>query len=121
MRKILNVSNHVLGLDQIKELADSGYEVVELSEELKKAWAQLNPETYVDICNQVTSYADKVGASAMHVAGFPAAVTYLVSKNMMPFFYAYSERVSIEDVQPDDSVVKKNIFKHKGFYQYKMA
>ena len=121
MKKILNVSNHVLGLDQIKELAEKGYEVVELSQELKTQWAQLNPETYVDVCNQVTSFADKVGASAMHIAGFPAAVTYVVSKNIMPFYYAYSERVSIEEPQEDGSVLKKNVFRHKGFYQYKIA
>ena len=30
-------------------------------------------------------------------------------------FYSYSERVSVEEVQPDGSVVKRNVFKHLGF------
>lgn len=29
--------------------------------------------------------------------------------------HAFSERVSVEEVQPDGSVVKKNVFRHVGF------
>ena len=104
MKKILNVSNHTLGLDQIQELAMMGYQVVELPEDLK---------------NKIRNYMAENHVDATHVAGFPAAVNYFV-KNSIVFdnYYAYSERVAIEEVQPDGTVAKKSVFKHKGFYKY---
>ena len=119
MKKILNVSNHTLGLDQIQELAMMGYQVVELPEDLKKAWGQLTPDTYHGVCNKIKNYMAENHVDATHVAGFPAAVNYFV-KNSIVFdnYYAYSERVAIEEVQPDGTVAKKSVFKHKGFYKY---
>lgn len=119
MKKILNVSNHTLGLDQLQELAMLGYQVVELPEDLKKEWTQLSPDTYHEVCNRIKKYMVDNHVDATHVAGFPAAVNYFV-KNSIVFdnYYAYSERVSIEEPQPDGSVIKKNVFKHKGFYKY---
>lgn len=119
MKKILNVSNHTLGLDQLQELAMMGYQVVELPEELKKEWAQLSPDTYHGVCNKIRNFMAENHVDATHVAGFPAAVNYFV-KNSIVFdnYYAYSERVSVEETLADGSVVKKNVFKHKGFYKY---
>lgn len=120
MKKILNISNHVLGLDQINELALMGYQVIELPDELKKEWAQLSPETYHGVCHKIRDFMANNHVDATHVAGFPAAVNYFVNKVSIVFdnYYAYSERVSVEEAQPDGSVIKKNIFKHKGFYKY---
>ena len=120
MKRMLNVSNHVLGLNQLQELETMGYVVVELSDELKKQWAQLTPDNYLKVCNDVVAFAEENNVEAFHLAGFPAAVTALCIDiyPTTPIFYAYSERVSVEEAQPDGSVIKKNIFKHKGFYPY---
>lgn len=120
MKKLLNVSNHVLGLNQLAELETMGYVVVELPDTLKSVWGQLTPDNYLRVCNDVVTFAEENGIEGFHIAGFPAAVTALCIdlKPTVPIFYAYSERVSIEEPQPDGSVVKKNIFKHKGFYPY---
>ena len=120
MKKMLNVSNHVLGLNQLAELETMGYVVVELPDTLKSVWGQLTPDNYLRVCNDVVSFAEENGIEGFHIAGFPAAVTALCIdlKPTVPVYYAYSERVSVEEAQPDGSVVKKNVFKHKGFYQY---
>lgn len=119
MKKILNVSNHTLGLDQIQELASLGYQVVELPDDLKKAWAQLSPDNYHEVCNKIKDFMTEHHVDATHVAGFPAAVNYFVKTSIVfDNYYAYSERVSVEEAQPDGSVIKKNVFKHKGFYKY---
>ena len=120
MKKLLNVSNHVLGLNQLQELQDKGFDVVELPDNLKAVWGQLTPDNYLSVCNDVVAFAEENGIEAFHVAGFPAAVTALCIDiyPTTPIFYAYSERMSIEEPQPDGSVVKKNVFKHKGFYPY---
>lgn len=120
MKKLLNVSNHVLGLNQLQELQDKGFDVVELPDNLKSIWGQLTPDNYLSTCNDIVTFAEENGIEGFHIAGFPAAVTALCIDiyPTTPIFYAYSERVSIEEPQPDGSVIKKNIFKHKGFYPY---
>jgi hypothetical protein len=120
LQNLLNCSNHTLGLNQIEELKEKGYQVIELSEELKKAWSQLTPDNYLYVCNDVIDYMEQNNCRALHLAGFPAAVTAICVdlNSWIEIFYAYSERVSVEEAGPDGTVVKKNIFKHKGFYKY---
>ena len=120
MRKILNASNHVLGLNQIEELQTLGYDVVELSDDLKRQWGQLNPENYARVCNDVIEFAETNGCTALHLAGFPAAVTLICMdvNEDTPVYYAYSEREVIEVSKEDGSVEKKAVFKHKGFFRY---
>ena len=120
MKKLLNCSNHVLGLNQLAELQEKGYIVVELPEELKKAWSQLKPDNYPQVCNDIIQYAEDNQCEAMHLAGFPAAVSLICldTNKDYPLFYAYSERESIEIEKEDGSIEKKNIFKHKGFFRY---
>lgn len=119
MKKMLNCSNHVLGLNQLKELEEKGYIVVELSDELKSKWGQLNPENYMSVCNDIVSFMEENDCSGIHLAGFPAAVTLLcIDLNAdVEVVYAYSERNTVE-VEIDNQVVKKSIFTHKGFYPY---
>ena len=119
MKKMLNCSNHVLGLNQLKELEEKGYIVVELSDELKSKWGQLNPENYMSVCNDIVSFMEENGCTGIHLAGFPAAVTLLcIDLNAdVEVVYAYSERNTVE-VEIDNQVVKKSIFTHKGFYPY---
>lgn len=120
MKKILNISNHTLGLDQIQELASKGYQVVELPEDLKQKWGQLSPDNYHEVCWAIKDFMTENHVDATHIAGFPAAVNFFLKRVTIVFdnYYAYSERVSVEEPQPDGSVVKKNVFRHKGFYLY---
>lgn len=115
MKKLLNLSNHILTEDQLNELEQMGYKTIELQQEDKQMWGQLNPQDYKAVCNQIL---DKYKANAYHLAGFPAAVVYITKVTTKPCYYAYSIRQSTETVQEDGTVVKKNIFKHQGFYLY---
>lgn len=120
MKNLLNCSNHVLGMDQLAELQNKGYDVIELSDDLKKQWSQLNPENYPLVCNSIVEFMEANSCTAIHLAGFPAAVN-LLCLDLQPsvlVLYAYSERASIEVTKEDGSVEKKNIFKHKGFFPY---
>nr|DAK99233.1 MAG TPA: hypothetical protein [Caudoviricetes sp.] len=120
MKRMLNVSNHVMGVNQLEEIHNLGYDLVELPDNLKSVWGQLTPDNYLSTCNDIVAWAEENNIEAFHLAGFPAAVTALCIdlQPTVPVYYAYSERVSVEEAQPDGSVVKKNVFKHKGFYQY---
>ena len=120
MKKLLNVSNHILGMNQLKELEERGYVVIEMPEDLKFKWAQLAPTNYPEVCNEVIQFAEDNQCEAMHLAGFPPAVSLIcldINKDY-PLFYAYSERESIEVTKEDGTVEKKNVFRHKGFFRY---
>lgn len=118
--KILNLSNHRLTEAQEKELKEvlEFEEIVELDEEDKKAWGQLNPGNYKKIVKEIM---DKYDVVAYHVAGFAPAVVDVVKiaeDIMRPCYYAYSERKTIEKENKDGTVTKTAIFEHKGFYLY---
>ena len=119
MKNMLNLSNHTLGLNQIEELEKMGYVIVELSPELKAKWGQLTPFNYREVCNEAIEYGEQNNCTALHVAGFPAAVN-LICQDLLPStpaYYAFSERQTVE-VEVEGQVVKKSIFKHIGFFEY---
>lgn len=122
MKKILNMSNHTLTGEQITELSSMGYEVVELTSEDKALWGQMNPSNYKEFIYRVMEDSDtRYAVDAYHIAGFPPALVNavcLASTLDMPAYYAYSERVSVEEHMADGSVVKRNVFKHLGFFEY---
>jgi hypothetical protein len=120
MSKLLNVSNHKFTEEQINDLQTNWEitEVIELPNELKTKWSNLTPTDYKDVCKEVISEAYKLEqVPYIHVAGFPAAVCEVVKEYPL-CLYAYSERSSKEELQPDGTVKKVSIFNHKGFYRY---
>lgn len=119
MKKLLNCSNHVMGLNQIRELEEKGYVIIELPENLKNQWSQLTPNNYAEVCNSVVEFMEQNNCEGIHLAGFPAAVTLLcIDLNpTVEILYAYSERDVVE-IEVEGQVVKKSIFTHKGFYPY---
>lgn len=121
MKKLLNISNHTLGLEQIDELASKGYQVVELPTELKQKWGQLTPDNYHEVCHEIKDFMVENEVDATHVAGFAPAVNYFVNKVSVVSnnYYAYSARdLIVEVTKPDGTVVKEAKFRHKGFYLY---
>lgn len=119
MKKLLNLSNHILSNVQVKELNEKGYEIVELDSEEKEVWGQLNPDNYVDVCEHIVKKYYEQGIRSLHVAGFPAAVSYITKCfPIMECLYAFSERKSIEKTNEKGEVIKTNVFVHKGFYPY---
>ena len=115
--KILNLSNHTLTEQQMIELQEKGYKVIELDQEDKTAWGQLTPHNYKEITNRIF---DKYDVNAFHTAGFPAGVNYAVDlarKLNKQSFYSFSVRNCVEKKQ-GGVVLKNYIFKHEGFFEY---
>lgn len=119
--RFLNISNHPLTTEQIEELKSYGVqEIIELPNCFKTDWAQLNPANYKQICGELRLFMKENDIWDAHLAGFPAAVNYLCLKPMrgQSFYFAFSERQSKEEVLPDGSVKKTNLFVHRGFFPY---
>lgn len=125
MKKIfLNVSNHALTADQINEVMNLGMEVMELPENVKLAWANIDPHTIDEVVKKLiigtidVEEKNAIKISSALVAGHPGAVHQVVSAyealGIIPV-YAHTERESIEK-EIDGKVIKSSIFKHRGFY-----
>lgn len=124
MKKVfLNVSNHNMTADQIAEVVKYGMEVMELPENIKTTWGQLDPTSIPYIVNDIWSYVtglmkESVKIEAALVAGQPGAV-YQLTQNLVKegikVFYAHTKRVSVEK-EVNGEIVKTNVFKHEGFY-----
>ena len=120
MKKMLNISNHVMGVNQLDDIHNLGYDLVELPEDLKKAWGQLEPSNYPKVCNDIMDWAQEHEIGAFHLAGFAPAVTLICMdvKPEFPVYYAYTARVSVDIPQEDGSVKKESKFTHAGFFRY---
>lgn len=121
MEKFLNISNHVLTDEQIKDLSNifktENIEVVELPSDIKKKWEQLNPNNYQDICDDIFLFAKKNDIKHCHLAGFMPAVVYMAQTCPLFLYYSYSQRVS-EERKVNEEIIKTSVFKHKGWYKY---
>jgi len=142
-RLFFNFTNHELNNDQLEELKRWEIdEVVEMPQELKKAWGEVTPcnvkylveyivdfvkreSTHLIQCPEGHNEFDETNPYAMIeiysecfflIQGHFGATVSLVEKlNMFGTpMYAHSERLSIEN--PDGSITKQ--FKHQGFYRY---
>ena len=118
MKTILNVSNHILTKEQLENLEEQNMHVVEMPDEIKTKFGNLNPSNYIDVCNDIIEYAKNEKIDTIHLAGFMPAVVYIYSQKIFTCLYAYSKRESVETTGNNGEVIKKSIFKHLGFYKY---
>jgi len=71
----------------------------------------------------LAEYARMEGPRKAMISGPPYLMSRLeaelIAHNIQPV-YAFSGRVSVDEVQPDGSVVKKTVFRHVGFIEVSM-
>lgn len=120
--KFFNISNHALNKEQIgdiKRVLGENTVIVELPDDLKELWSNLTPENYQKVVTKIKIFMHKNGIFNAHLAGFMPAVHSLLGweDERRVFFYAFSERESVEE-EKDGIVVKKSVFKHRGWYRY---
>jgi hypothetical protein len=121
---ILNLTQHKATPDQI----DAG--VIDLPEEERAELQRLLtfdtvPDSYeiADRADAIASFARKMTSgvfSQAMIGGAPYLMSslewYLKGAGIEPV-YAFSVRESVEEIAPDGSVRKVNVFKHAGFIQ----
>jgi len=70
--------------------------------------------------NQCDSEGNYVYFSSAMIGGAPylmSALEYALDEITVNALYAFSVRESVESVEPDGSVVKRNVFRHLGFVE----
>ena len=120
--KFLNISNHIMNEEQVegvKKMLGEDTVIVELPYDLKGLWSNLTPENYQKVVTKIKLFMYENGIFNAHLAGFMPAVYELLGweDERRIFFYAFSERESVEE-EKDGIVVKKSVFKHRGWYRY---
>lgn len=119
--RIINLTQHALTPEQIEagvvEPAGS------LKEEIIKALTFTSLPTkdeVIERARDLAGLADFNAAGGALIGGAPYLMGYLQDalkmRGIKPL-YAYSERVSLEKTNPDGSVTKTAVFKHKGFVE----
>ena len=117
---LINVSNHTLSAEQVKDFDM----VVELPQELKVMWGQITPEAMVSTVEAINEFIKNTRKDHyntnfnVHIAGHAAACYQLANLTTEMCIFAHSVRNSIEEVQEDGSTIKKAIFKHTGWFTY---
>jgi len=118
--KILNLTQHPATPEQIEQ------GVFDVPEAYKKQLTELltftSRPTRIEVmqrANALALFADHFNpAGDVMIGGAPFLMFALherLEHHCMTPYYAFSERVSIEEPQDDGSVRKTNIFKHVGF------
>lgn len=117
MKKILVVMNHNLTEDQLKDLRMLNIEPIYLTEEDKKVWGDMTPERIVEFLDTVRNNYGLVDYYLIqgHMGATYTLVTGLGARRC---WYAQTNRETSEVMQPDGTVKKVAVFKHKGFYSY---
>lgn len=137
-RVFINLSNHNLTKEQDLEVLSVGATQVEVPEEIKKEWGSITPMRIGAIVDKFMKFYHNVRKDMsedgtgykyiiVHIAGQSGAVYSIL--NALALYgltdevkvypvYSFTERESVEEVQVDGSVIKKSVFKHKGFFMY---
>ena len=116
-----NLTNHSLTGAQMADVQAKGATVVELPEELKRAWGACTTENWRDLYESTLEFVINYEADekACMIAGYAPLVFNLVSdfdRDGFEVLYADSKRESVEKVTEDGAVIKQNVFRHLGFY-----
>ena len=126
MKKLFNVSNHVLTTEQVKDSINSlgVSKIIELPEEIKKEFANVTPGNLEKIAKNIINFVFEEKDSEdiiIHLAGQQALITLLVNyftKMNIKTVYSFTKRVSTEKIDENGIVTKTLIFRHEGWYSY---
>lgn len=117
--KILNLTQHQATPEQI---AAGVVNVDQRGEATVKSMLTFhsipNKEDMKARANTLAAIAEESGCVSAMIGGAPYFMAplerALKDKGIQPL-YAFSVRESVEETQPDGSVIKRNVFKHAGF------
>lgn len=117
MTKILNLTQHPATPEQIAQgVVEPDYKKT-IQELLTFVGMPTSEEVYIRAM-EIAKIAHSSGVEAAMIGGAPYLMAplheWLTAWNIRPL-YAFSERKSVEETQPDGSVKKTAVFVHVGF------
>ena len=118
---IINLTQHQATQEQLNTgVVDLSGNALEALKSNLTFTAMPNKKGIVERAERIASLAFAHGFKRAMIGGAPylmsALETALKEKGITPM-YAFSERVSREEIMPDGTVRKINIFQHQGFIE----
>lgn len=119
MTKVINLTQHTFSAEQVQDLINMGLEIVDgvypsNFEEMPTV------ATLEERAAEQAAQAAELGCTAAMIGGAPYYMAplerALKARGIQPL-YAFSQRESVEQTQPDGSVRKVAVFRHLGFYK----
>lgn len=116
MKKMLILLNHQLDDVQVKALAELGFEPEFMTDDEKKVWSQIKPETLV---SDVQGILNNHEFDDCLVQGHFGAVGHVLKTvGFDNCWYAHSVRDAVETKQADGSSVRTSTFRFAGYIKY---
>lgn len=116
MKKMLILLNHQIDDVQVKALAELGFEPEYMTDDEKKVWSQIKPESLV---RDVQAILDNHKFDDCLVQGHFGAVGYVLKTvGFDHCWYAHSIRDAVETKQADGSSVRTSVFRFAGYIKY---
>jgi len=117
--KIINLTQHAATPDQIEAGVVEPYNKADVQEQL--TFNQIpESEELAETALYLAQMAVHQGADAAMIGGAPYLMAplerALLVFNIQPL-YSFSVRESVEEVQADGSVAKRNVFRHAGWVE----
>lgn len=119
---ILNLTQHVATPEQIAQGVVEPANKKEVRELLTFVGIPTQNQMLKN-ARELVDIALKEGADAVMIGGAPYFMPYLeyeflfANEHGIKTLYAFSERMSVDEIQPDGSVIKRTVFKHTGFVE----
>jgi hypothetical protein len=129
-KKCLIVLNHQPSKEMVEELGANGFVVEELPNNLKELWGNIPATTSLELVrvhiNPIMHYIIDNKFDRVVIAGEPTAIYDILSTIEFVYdadfpkkcYVPVSERVSIDEPQPDGSVKKISKFIYSGLRPY---
>jgi len=122
--KIYTLINHVPTEEQVKDLRQNGFNIVEPTDQIKKIWSNIDPYLNEMSRNKLASIIiDEIlenKANAVWIQG-ENGMTFSIVSILLSYgincYYATSKR-EVNEVKMPDGVQKTSIFRHVQFLKY---
>lgn len=119
--KTLVVLNHKLLYEQIKELEQFNFDVVNITDELREKWENIEKTQKVDeLSEEILKFAKDNNCENLIIQGYEPIVSKITNEFGLENCYYYINKKFMEQMKRlDGSILEVPVERHGGFFNYK--
>lgn len=119
--KTLVVLNHKLLYEQIKELEQFNFDVVNISDELRDKWENIEKTQNInELTKEILEFAKTNDCTKLVIQGYEPIVSKITNEFGLENCYYYINKKYMEQMKRlDGSILEVPVERHAGFYNYK--
>ncbi len=119
--KTLVVLNHKLLYEQIKELEQFNFDVINITDELRKRWENIEKTQEIKkLADDILKFAKDNDCINLVTQGYEPIVDIITQEFGLENCYYYKNKKYMEQMKrADGSILEVPVERHGGFYNYK--